>query len=237
MRRPLSSLLGLLMTAAWLIIPTAAAPAAAGTPDQTGLFDAATGRWHLQYADGRISSFYFGVPGDTPLLGDWDCDGIDTVALYRQSTGFVYLRNSNDFGVGENSFFFGDPGDVPVAGDWDGDGCDTFGVFRAGRFYLGNDLGTLAADLDFYLGAAGDQPFSGDFNGDGRDTVGLHRDQANWVFITQDLSGLPASGGVAAVGGTFWSGGSGHTLLAGDWDGDGDDTLGTRRPPGVFRVN
>jgi hypothetical protein len=224
------------MLATLVVVPTVPASAAA-TPDQTGLFDSATGRWHLKYTDGRISSFYFGVPGDTPLLGDWDCDGIDTVALYRRSTGFVYLRNSNDFGVGENSFFFGDPGDVPVAGDWDGDGCDTFGVFRAGRFFLGNDLGTVAADLDFYLGAAGDEPFSGDFNGDGKDTVGVHRDQANWVFITQDLSGLPAGGGVATVDGTYWSGGSGHTVLAGDWDGDGDATLGTRRPPGFFLVN
>ncbi|MGI9647782.1 MAG: PQQ-dependent sugar dehydrogenase [Acidimicrobiia bacterium] len=230
MRRRMSGWLVLFVLAALLVVPSPPAPAAAGTPDQVALFDPGTGRWHLQYSDGRVSSFYFGVPGDTPLLGDWDCDGLDTVALYRESTGFVYLRNSNDFGVGQNSFFFGVPGDVPIAGDWDGDGCDTFGVFRAGRFFLGNTLGTVAADLDFYFGGAGDQPFSGDFNGDGTDTVAVHRDQANWVFITQDLSGLPASGGIAANGGTFWRGGTGHTLLAGDWDGDGDDTLGWRSP-------
>lgn len=237
MRRRLSTWLGLFVMATLLIVPAVPAPAAAGTPDQTGLFDPATGRWHLRYQDGRVSSFYFGVPGDTPLLGDWDCDGVDTVALYRQSTGFVYLRNSNDFGVGDDSFFFGDPGDVPIAGDWDGDGCDTFGIFRNGRFFLGNELGTLAADIDFYFGGTGDQPFSGDFNADGKDTVAVHRDQANWAFITQDLSGLPASGGVASAEGTFWSGGTGNIVLAGDWDGDGDDTLGTWWPPGFLLVN
>ena len=222
--------MGLAIGAALIAAPAPPAAGAVGAQDDVGLFDPATGRWHLQYEDGRVSSFYFGVPGDTPLLGDWDCDGIDTVALYRESTGFIYLRNSNDFGTGETSFFFGIPGDVPVAGDWDGDGCDTFGIFRNGRFFLGNTLATSAADIDFFFGGSGDQPFAGDFNGDGKDTVGTHRDGADWAFITLDLSGLPASGGVASTGGTFWTGGTGNTMLGGDWDGDGDDTLGAFWP-------
>ncbi|RZV43015.1 MAG: hypothetical protein EX267_08875 [Acidimicrobiia bacterium] len=237
MKRSLPGLLVAALVATLLAVPATSAPAAGGVPDEVGLFDPAEGRWHLRYPDGRITSFYFGIPGDTPLLGDWDCDGIDTVALYRESTGFVYLRDSNDFGVGEQSFFFGNPGDIPIAGDWDGDGCDTLGIFRNGRFFLGNTLGTSVADLDFFFGAAGDRPFAGDFNGDGKDTVGVHRDNQHWVFITRDLSGLPASGGVAPLGGTFWSNGTGNTVLAGDWDGDGDDTLGTWWPSRFLLVN
>ncbi|NNF88065.1 MAG: hypothetical protein HKM97_06040, partial [Acidimicrobiia bacterium] len=120
MKRSLPGLLVAALVATLLAVPATSAPAAGGVPDEVGLFDPAEGRWHLRYPDGRITSFYFGIPGDTPLLGDWDCDGIDTVALYRESTGFVYLRDSNDFGVGEQSFFFGNPGDIPIAGDWDG---------------------------------------------------------------------------------------------------------------------
>jgi hypothetical protein len=35
---------------------------------------------------GRVA-FRLGQPGDTILLGDWDCDGIDTPALYRPASG------------------------------------------------------------------------------------------------------------------------------------------------------
>ena len=62
-------------------------------------------------------------------MGDWDCDGIDTVGAYRAASGFAYLRNSNDFGFADIQLFFGDPGDIPIVGDWDGDGCDTLGVY------------------------------------------------------------------------------------------------------------
>jgi hypothetical protein len=33
-------------------------------------------------------SFLFGNPGDKPVAGDWDGDGIDEVGLHRESTGF-----------------------------------------------------------------------------------------------------------------------------------------------------
>jgi hypothetical protein len=36
------------------------------------------------------TSYAVGRPGDVPLLGDWDCDGADTLSLYRSSTGEVY---------------------------------------------------------------------------------------------------------------------------------------------------
>ena len=35
-------------------------------------------------------SFGVGRAGDVPVLGDWNCDGTDTLALYRPSTGEVY---------------------------------------------------------------------------------------------------------------------------------------------------
>jgi serine/threonine protein kinase len=40
-------------------------------------------------APGR-SSYAVGRPGDVPMLGDWDCDGTDTLGLYRPSTGEIY---------------------------------------------------------------------------------------------------------------------------------------------------
>jgi serine/threonine protein kinase len=38
-------------------------------------------------------TYELGQPGDALLLGDWNCDRIDTPALYRPSTGEVFLFN------------------------------------------------------------------------------------------------------------------------------------------------
>ena len=66
--------------------------------------------------------------------------------LYRQSDGYVYLRNTNTQGIADIKFFFGNPGDVPLAGDFDGDGCDTVGIPPSEqRFYIINELGETTA--------------------------------------------------------------------------------------------
>jgi len=111
-------------------------------------------------------SFGFGNPGDIPVSGDWDGDGIDTPGLRRPSDGFVYLRNSNTTGFADISYFYGDPGDLPTAGDWNDDGADTFGLFRpsTGTFFLKNTNRTGVADASFSLGTGAGLPVSGDFN-------------------------------------------------------------------------
>jgi Peptidase family M23 len=176
------------------------------------------------------NSFYYGNPGDVAFSGDWDCDGVDTLGLYRRSDGYVYLRNSNTQGVADISFFFGNPGDYPVGGDFDGDGCDTVSIYRPsqGRFYIidtlgSNDGGLGSAEYDFGFGNVGDKPFVGDFDGDGIDTIGLHRESSGYVYFRNSLTS-----GVAEF--EFYFGDPGDVLLAGDWDGDGDDTVGVYRP-------
>lgn len=57
--------------------PSGPAPTQLGTPAAIVL------------ADGR--RFALGAPGDWFLIGDWDCDGETTPALYRPSTGDVFV--------------------------------------------------------------------------------------------------------------------------------------------------
>ncbi len=99
-------------------------------------------------------SFFFGNPGDQPFVGDFDGNEVDTVGLYRTSSGFAYFRNTNSQGVADYSFFYGNPGDVIVAGDWDGDGDDTVAVYRAndGMFYINLENKASAADYSFHVG-------------------------------------------------------------------------------------
>jgi hypothetical protein len=93
--------------------PPSAAPASpppgAGTidGDTDGDGRADTGYWFLdpscspplivvvETAGGEAARrFAVGQEGDVPLLGDWDCDRVDTLALYRPARGELYYFNA-----------------------------------------------------------------------------------------------------------------------------------------------
>lgn len=154
-----------------------------------GVVDPSQGIWYLRDPlTGDTTSFYYGNPGDVPFMGDWNGDGVDTPGLYRQSDGYVYLRNSNTQGIADVSFFFGNPGDIPVPGDFDGDGLDTVSIYRPSeaKFYVINKLGSKdaglgAAETSMWFGNPGDHPIAGRVDGIGRDTIGIHRQASSLV--------------------------------------------------------
>lgn len=193
---------------------------------ELGAVDTASGKWFLRNGN----QFFYGNPGDVPFMGDWDCDGIDTPGLYRQSDGFAYLRNSNTQGIADIRFFYGNPGDIPLAGDWDNNGCDTLSIYRPSeaRFYIINRLGENngglgAADFSFIFGNPGDKPFVGDFDGDGITEVGLHRESSGFVYFRLTLTQGKADF-------QFFYGNPGDKIVAGDWDADGIETVAIYRP-------
>jgi hypothetical protein len=116
-------------------------------------------------------SFLFGNPGDKPVSGDWDGDGIDEVGLHRESTGFFYWRNTLDTGIASGEIFFGDPGDRFVSGDWGVvDGADTPAVFRPSSetFFYRHTLTQGVADSQLTWGTDSWLPVAGDFGQLGR---------------------------------------------------------------------
>ena len=198
--------------------------------DGVGGVDQSSGLWTLRRPDGSTFSFFFGDPGDVPFMGDWDCDGIATPGLYRQSDGFVYLRNTNTQGIANIRFFFGNPGDLPLAGDFDGDGCDTVSIYRASeaRWYVINELGVNdgglgPAELSFLFGDEGDVPFVGDWDNDGIDTPGLRRFSNGFVYIRNSNSQGTAHR-------SWFYGDNGDHVFTGDYDGNGADSIGLFRP-------
>ena len=66
--------------------------------------------------------------GDRALVGDFDGDGQDTVAIERGNT--VFVRNSLSGGVADASIHFGRAGDALVVGDWFGTGTDQLAAYR-----------------------------------------------------------------------------------------------------------
>lgn len=124
--------------------------------------------------------FYFGDYGDIPVMGDWDCDGDETVGVFRPSTGQWFLRNYNSSGGANLSFYYGNPGDTPVWGDWDSSSCGTeIGVVRGRTWYVRSPLSAGSATYTFNFPTSGSysgmQPLLGDWDGDGDETPGYYR--------------------------------------------------------------
>ena len=148
------------------------------------------------------------LPGDRP-------DGCPT--------GKWRLRNSNSFGSPDVSFEFGSYAWRPVAGDWNGDGTETSGLWdplnnRWRQFDFATGVDTFA----FGPGTGRRFPLVGDWDGDGDDTVGVYR-PASGTFSLRNTNTAGPPDLTVTFGGT-------HTAtevvpLAGDWDGNGTDTI------------
>jgi glucose/arabinose dehydrogenase len=162
----------------------------------------------------------YGVPGDYPVVGDWNGDGTATIGIYRN--GVFYLRNSNTAGFADIVFPFGVPGDQPVAGDWNNDGTDTIGVYRNGMFFLRNSNSTGGPSAAFALGIPGDVGIAGDWDGNGFDTTGVFRPSNGALYLKNSNSS-----GFADVQINYGIGGD--KPITGDWNNDGVDTIGVYR--------
>jgi lysyl endopeptidase len=90
---------------------TAAVCATCADTDTTGVFRPGNGVIFLKntnatgFADVALN---YGLPGDQPVTGDWNGDGIDTIGVYRN--GQFLLRNSNTIGFADIVFGLGESG-------------------------------------------------------------------------------------------------------------------------------
>jgi hypothetical protein len=194
--------------------------------------------WQLRdHKTGAVTSITFGVAGDVPIMGDWNCNGVETPALFRQTKppgepnlpeGLAHYVNDNSPGVriGEFRFILGNPGDIPLAGDSNGDGCDSLSVYRPSeqQFYiadtlpppipLNQPLQAFNANKQYIIGNAGDKPFVGNFDGDGVETIGLHRESTGLIYY---LNSHPPTGTSPPADAQYVFGDPGDRLVAGDW--------------------
>ena len=197
--------------------------------DQLGLIDRESGRWLLRRDSGQVVEFFFGGQGDTPLVGDWDCDGYDTPGVFRPSDASVHLTDDLVVGPASHHYLLGLAGDIPLAGDFDNDGCDTVSVYRpsTGEVFVVDELGEGAnpvrVSTAYFFGDPGDVPFVGDFNGDGSETIGLYRPSSGYVYVRDEhLTGLADN--------EFYFGDPGDRLVAGNWTDGPVDTVAVYRP-------
>ena len=187
--------------------------------DLAGLYR--DGQWFMDLDDeGGVgeSIAYYGIPTDIPVVGDWNGDGIDDLAIYRG--GQWLFDNNNDGGLAESSFWFGLPGDIPVAGDFDGNGIDDAAVFRNGLWFIDLEGDGVLSEKSFWFGLPGDVPVTGDFDGNDVDDAVVYRN-GQWFM---DLEG---DGGIGEK--SFWFGLPGDVPVTGDWNKDGIDNAAVYR--------
>jgi hypothetical protein len=158
---------------------------------QLGVFRPSAQRWQLDATgDGLFNNCPpdecagpFGASNNLAMSSDLEGLGINTVGLFRPSTGRWSIDNGDGAwnGCAAESCLgpFGTAGDRPVSGDWFGLGFSTIGVFRPskGRWFLDNGNGKLdPCKIDKCkgpFGQSGDLPIVGDWTGIGRTLIGV----------------------------------------------------------------
>lgn len=154
---------------------------------------------------------------------------VESIGIYRPSTGKWLLRNTNTSGTPDVTFTFGgQPGDLPVPGNWNGDERTDLGIYRDGSFIQGIVQSAFGATFvielpPIQLGTPGDLPIAGDWDGDGIDDLGVYRPSTGTFLIRKKKSTFPFFQFIS-----FSFGQAGDLPVAGDWNGDGIET------PGVF---
>lgn len=154
----------------------------------------------------------FGLPGDTPVQGDYDGDGRTDFAVRRpgiSNTTWYVLKSSDNLFYGVP---FGVNTDVPAVGDYDGDGKTDIAIWRPSTQDWSILQSSTNTTVSIHFGTSGDIPAPADYDGDGR------ADLAVWHPTTRFFESVNTSNGVTVS--VPFGDDSGAPVCA-DYDGDG----------------
>ena len=133
-------------------------------------------------ADAVDHVFKYGEQVDTPVVGDWNGDGIDQIAVFRGGKWMLDTDGDGRWTNRDQKVDYGQPGDQPVVGDFNGDEIDEIGVVRGDVWIIDTDGDRRITGNDQRIVIPRDsddsQPIVGDFDGDGKDEPGYYDESA-----------------------------------------------------------
>jgi hypothetical protein len=68
--------------------------------------------------DATDAVYSFGLPGDQPVVGDWNQGGRKRIGVFRGGTWILDSNGNNSYDLTDLTVFFGLPGDIGVVGKW-----------------------------------------------------------------------------------------------------------------------
>ncbi len=175
------------------------------------------GRWVIVSTNkskpAKLSRDAFDVFGAKQLAGDFNGDGKDELALFKDGEWLLDINGNGVWDRGDLWAKLGEKGDLPVVGDWDNDGKDDIGIFGP---EWETDEKALASEPG--LPDPENRMVSTPKNLPPREKVaGRER------LMQRSISGDPRSDVIDHV---FRFGGDTDQPVAGDFNGDGISTLG-----------
>ena len=79
--------------------------------------------------DGNDPIVTYGRSGDLPVVGDFDGNGVEEIAVYRSGLWIIDSNGNYEVDAADQTFKMGEAQDQPIVGDWDGDGIDEPGLY------------------------------------------------------------------------------------------------------------
>ena len=161
------------------------------------------------------SSVHFGTLGGTPLAGDFDGNGVDEVAIYKDGYWMIDINRNGRWDQADLLAKLGTAEDRPVVGDWDGDGKDDIGIYgpmwERDPEAIAREPGLPNPDNDPFTRPKNVPPHTTDATNGGRvmKLTSFGREQADvvdHVFGLDDEAKVPVTG---------------------DWNGNGVRSIGT----------
>lgn len=187
---------------------------------------------------------WFGDMGDQPLVGDFNSDGYDDIAIHRLGSfpnWFFKLSTGSGFAPEVYPLSWGNlSGDIPRVGDFNGDGKDDIAIYRYGSYPnwfiilnttpVGSSPVTWGETWPISWGnPGGDTAIVGNFDGVGPDEFGIYRTGSypNWFFLMSG-AGNVKTGTTSPLS---WGNSGGDYPIAGNFNGDARDDIG------LFRIS
>ncbi|MDR3110826.1 MAG: hypothetical protein LBU65_14250 [Planctomycetaceae bacterium] len=175
--------------------------------------------WFVRDKFGRITQrFRFGNAGAKPIVGDFNGDGIDEIAVFHNGNWYIDINGNGVWDEEDLICNLGTADDQPLVGDWDNDGKADIGIF--GPRWTGDERAI-----------AEDPGLPSDLNGRTTARAKSAPPHGEEAAVGKRSMKHTKRGGVRydVIDHVFQYGGKGDVAVAGDFNGDGVTEIGVYR--------